>query len=145
MVSKSYEDESSKTNLTEERIYNLQEDTILDQVPTFSIHEKSPIETSPHRVLDSHESATSNSVNDQRSHLNQQGEVLINGEVEAAEPTKRTVVARKVEKKGSAIGIIHGKFNFGQKSQDSSPRKVILTVQIPQQNILFLKVIFLAQ
>lgn len=141
MVIKSFEDESSKTSLTEERVHNLEEDTISDQVPTFSIHEKSHIETSSQRVLDSHESATSNSVNDQRSNLNQQGEVLINGEVEASESTKRTVVARKVEKKGSAVGIIHGKFNFGQKSQDSSPRKVILTVQIPLWNIFFLKMI----
>lgn len=137
VVIKSYEDESSKTNLTEERVYNFEEDTISDQVPTFSIHEKSPLETSSQRVLDTHESATSNSVNDERSNLNQQGEVLINGEVEASESAKRTVVARKVEKKGSAVGIIHGKFNFGQKSQDSSPRKVILTVQIPQWNTFF--------
>ncbi|XP_057773612.1 MAP3K epsilon protein kinase 1-like isoform X2 [Salvia miltiorrhiza] len=125
VVSKSYEDESLKTNLTEERTNNLEEDTISDQVPTFVIHEKSPIETSSSRLLDSHESATSNSVEDQRSNLNQQGEMLINGVVEGAESTKRTVVARKVEKKGSAVGIIHGKFSFGQKNQDSSPRKAV--------------------
>ncbi|KAH6831363.1 mitogen-activated protein kinase kinase kinase 7 [Perilla frutescens var. hirtella] len=124
-VSKSYEDEISKTNLTEERTDNLEEDMISDQVPTFAIHEKSPIETSSHRLFNSHESATSNSVEDQKSNLNQQGEVLINGDVEAAESTKRTVVARKVEKKGSAVGIVHGKFNFGQKSHDSSPRKAV--------------------
>lgn len=125
VISKSHEDESSKTNLTEERTDNLEEDMISDQVPTFAIHEKSPIETSSHGLLDSHESATSNSVADQRFNLNQQGEVLINGEVEAAESTNRSVVARKVEKKGSAAGIVHGKFNFAQKSQDSSPRKAV--------------------
>lgn len=128
-VGKSYEDESSNANLTEERTDNLEEDVISDQVPTFAIHEKSPMETISHRILDSHESSISNSAEDKTSNLNQQGEVLINGEVEAAESTKRNVVARKVEKKGSSVSIEHGKFNFGQKSQDSSPRKVILTVQ----------------
>ncbi|XP_047978339.1 MAP3K epsilon protein kinase 1-like [Salvia hispanica] len=121
LVSKSYEDDSSKTNLTEERTNNLDEDTISDQVPTFVIHEKSPIETSSSKLLGSHDSE----IEDQRPNLNQQGEVLINGEVEAAESTKKTVVAKKVEKKGSAVGIIHGKFNFGQKNQESSPRKAV--------------------
>lgn len=147
MISKSHEDESSKTNLTEERTDNLEEDMISDQVPTFAIHEKSPIETSSHGLLDSHESATSNSVADQRFNLNQQGEVLINGEVEAAESTNRTFVARKVEKKGSAAGIVHGNFNFAQKSQDSSPRKVILIFKYFydfQLNLISLEVIFLA-
>ena len=123
VVSKSYEDDSSKTNLTEERTDNLEKDTISDQVPTFIIHEKSPIETSSSTLLDSHESE----IEDQSSNLNQQDEVLINGEAEAAESTNRTVVGRKVEKKGSAVGIIHAKFNFGQKNHEPSPRKVILT------------------
>ncbi|KAL1556452.1 MAP3K epsilon protein kinase 1 [Salvia divinorum] len=119
VVSKPCEDDSSKTNLTEERTNNLDEDNISDQVPTFAIHEKSPIVTSSSRLLGSHDSE----IEDERSNLNQQGEVLINGEVEAAESTKRTVVAKKVEKKGSAVGIIHGKFNFGQKNQESTTRK----------------------
>ena len=138
LVSKSYEDDSSKTNLTEERTNNLDEDTISDQVPTFVIHEKSPIETSSSKLLGSHDSE----IEDQRPNLNQQGEVLINGEVEAAESTKKTVVAKKVEKKGSAVGIIHGKFNFGQKNQESSPRKVNLTNSDPLR--LLIKHIFFA-
>ncbi|XP_042009965.1 MAP3K epsilon protein kinase 1-like isoform X1 [Salvia splendens] len=121
VVSKSYDDDSSKTNLTEERTNNLDEDTISDQVPTFVIHEKSPIETSSSKLLGSHDSE----IEDQRPNLNQQGEVMTNGEVEGAESTKKTVVAKKVEKKASAVGIIHGKFNFGQKNQESSPRKAV--------------------
>ncbi|KAL1568774.1 MAP3K epsilon protein kinase 1 [Salvia divinorum] len=121
VVSKSYEDDSSKTNLTEERNDNLEKDTISLQVPTFVIHEKSPIETSSSTLLESHESE----IEDQRSNLNQQDEMLINVEAEAAESSKRTAVSRKVEKKGSAVGIIHGKFNFGQKNHESSPRKAV--------------------
>lgn len=119
-VSKSSEDDSSNANLTEERTDNIEEDLISDQVPTFAIHEKSPMQTSSHKVDDS--------IDYKISELNQQDGMIINGEVETNESTKKNGVARKLEKMGSSVSIEHGKFNFGQKSQDSSPRKVTSTV-----------------
>lgn len=119
-VSKFYEDNA---NLNEERT-----DTVGEEVPTFAIHEKSLEGTSFHRLLDGHESSVSNSLENKASNLNQQDDGLINGEVEAAEFTNRNVVPRKVERKGSSVATGHGEFNIGQKSQDSSPKKVILTV-----------------
>ncbi|KAI3453272.1 hypothetical protein Pfo_009935 [Paulownia fortunei] len=124
-ISKSSEDDGSNANLTEERTDNLEEDVISDQVPTLAIHEKSPMQNSSHRLLDSHEASISDSAEHMTSDLNQQDEVLINGKVEPSESTKRNVVARKFEKKGVSVAIEHGKINFGQKSQDFSPRKAV--------------------
>lgn len=121
-VSKFYEDNAT---LTEERT-----DSIGEEVPTFAIHEKSLEGKSFHRLLDNHESSVSNSVESKTSNLNQQDEGLLNGEVEASEITKSNVVARKVERKGSSVATGHGELNVGQKSQDSSPKKVISTVII---------------
>ncbi|KAL8520639.1 hypothetical protein ACS0TY_011250 [Phlomoides rotata] len=116
-ANKFYEDNA---NLTEETT-----DSVGEEVPTFAIHEKSLEGTSLHGLLDSHESSVSNSVENKASNLIQQDEGLINGDLEATEFTKRNVVARKVERKGSSVVTGHGEFNIGQKSQDLSPKKAV--------------------
>ncbi|KAK4423244.1 MAP3K epsilon protein kinase [Sesamum alatum] len=122
-VSKSSELDSSNANLTKE---NLEEDVISDQVPTFGIHEKSPVQNNSNRLVDSHEASISDFA-ENTSSINQQAEVLINGEVEPAANTKRNAVARKFEKQGSSVAIEHDKLNFVPKSEDGSSLKAVKT------------------
>lgn len=124
-ISKSSEDDSSNANLTEGRTDNLEEDVILDQVPTFAIHEKSPMHFSPLKPVDSHEASVSDLAEQKTSYVNQKAEAMANGEGELADPTKQNVIARMIEKKGSPVAFEHGKVNYGPESQDCSPRKVI--------------------
>ncbi|KAI3467883.1 hypothetical protein Pfo_024546 [Paulownia fortunei] len=123
-ISKSFEDDVSNANRTEERADNLQEDVISDQVPTFSIHEKLHLQTSSNRLVDDHESS-SYAENKTTSNLDQHGELLTNGELKPPESTKTNAVATKFERDGSSVAIEHGIFSFGQKSQDYSPRKAV--------------------
>ncbi|KAL0446585.1 UNVERIFIED_CONTAM: MAP3K epsilon protein kinase [Sesamum latifolium] len=125
-VSKSSEADTSNANLTEERKDNLEEDVISDQVPTFGIREKSPMQNNSNRLVDSHEASISD-FSENTPSINQQAEVLINGEVEPAANTKRNAVARKFEKQGSSVAIEHDKFNFGQKNEDGSSLKAVKT------------------
>ncbi|GFP92560.1 serine/threonine-protein kinase sepa [Phtheirospermum japonicum] len=115
---------SSENDSTEERADNLEGDMLSDQVPTFAIHEKSTLQTSSDRQLDSHEASIFDSAEHKTSNLNQQDEMLVNGEVEPAESTRRNV-ARNSENKGGSVALQHGKTTSGQKNQNFSPRKAV--------------------
>ncbi|KAK4484077.1 hypothetical protein RD792_011297 [Penstemon davidsonii] len=124
-ISKSSEDDNSSANLTDGGVDNLEEDVSSDQVPTFGIHEKSPMQTSPHRLVDNHDASVSNLAEHKTSNLDQQAELRMNGEVELHESTKRNAVGRKFDGKGSSVAAEHGTLKFGQKSQDNSPHKAV--------------------
>ncbi|KAL6566243.1 MAP3K epsilon protein kinase 1 [Orobanche gracilis] len=107
-------------DLIEERTDNLEGNVNCDQLPTFAIHEKSLMQTSSDKQLDSHDSSITDSSEYKTSNLNQQDELLVNGEMERAEATKRNVVG-----KGNSVAIQLIKTNSGQKSQDFSQRKAV--------------------
>ncbi|KAL6579374.1 MAP3K epsilon protein kinase 1 [Orobanche minor] len=117
-ITKSSEDFNA--DLIEERTDNLEGVVNCDQLPTIAIHEKSLMQTSSDKQLDSHDSSITDSAEYKTSNLNQQDELLVNGEMEPAEFTKRNVVG-----KGSSVAIHLIKTNSGQKSQDFSQRKAV--------------------
>ncbi|PIN06315.1 MEKK [Handroanthus impetiginosus] len=120
-ISKSFEYDVSNANLNEERVDNLEEDVISDQVPTFAIREKLHMQTSSNRSVDDHES--SSYAENKTSNLDQQAEVLANGEVKPPELAQANAAAPKCERKGSSVAVEHETFNFCQKSQDYNPQK----------------------
>ncbi|GER57856.1 protein kinase [Striga asiatica] len=115
----SSEDGGFKANLIEGSKDDLEGDVISDQIPTFAIHEKSPLQPSS----DGLEASLSDSTEHKPSRVPLQDEVLINGEMEPAEAAERDFVARKFDKNGSSITIQHGKTHFNQKSHDFSTQK----------------------
>ncbi|XP_073306781.1 MAP3K epsilon protein kinase 1-like isoform X1 [Primulina huaijiensis] len=120
---------SSGTNVSnvphsEERADSLEEDMISDYVPTFAIHEKSPLQPSINSVVDSHEVPLSDFGGLEKSNLDHQPEMLINGEFERLESTKKKAVAKSVQGKVNSVNTEQDTLKFGQKSQEYSPRKV---------------------
>ncbi|XP_073129923.1 MAP3K epsilon protein kinase 1-like [Henckelia pumila] len=113
----------SNVNHSEERPNSLEEDMIADYAPTFSIHEKSPLQASLNNLVDSHDAPLSDFAGRKKSNLDHQPEMLINGEFERPESTKKKAVANTVQGKGSSVNTEQDTLKFGQKSQDYSPRK----------------------
>ncbi|KZV47026.1 hypothetical protein F511_16413 [Dorcoceras hygrometricum] len=113
----------SNVNHSEKKADNLEEDTISDYVPTFAIHEKSPLEPSLNSLVDSHEAPIPEFGGHKKSNLNHQPEMLINGELERTESTKKKSFPKTVQGKGSSVNTEQDTSNFAQKSQEYSPRK----------------------
>lgn len=113
-ASKSQKHFASGPNFVEER-ESLEEDTLLDQVPTLSIHENSSLLTGSGRL------ATSTPIEFDESQNRVREEVVMNGELPP--PELRKDVSRKHgEKETSTSGS--RPFGFGPESQDNNFQKV---------------------
>lgn len=112
-MNKSDQNQTSDSNLVEERTDNVEDDLLLDQVPTLAIHEKSSLQNSSGLVS-----------NRQRVNSDQAGannrEVLVNGEVKSPEPMMEN------GGKESSLNAGSKSFGFGKRNHDYSSQKVLL-------------------
>lgn len=113
-MNNSDQDLASDSILDEEKTDNLEDDLLLDQVPTLAIHEKSSLQNSSVRLSSDRQRVPSDQA-DASNH-----EVLVNGEVRSPEP--------KVENGGKESSLYFGSrsFGFGKRNQDDSSQKVEL-------------------
>lgn len=118
-TSKSQKNFASGPNFVEEG-ESLEEDTLLDQVPTLSIHENSSLLTGSGRL------ATSEPTEFQESHGRAHDEVIMNGEAPLAELRKDA--SRKHGEKETSTTSRSRSFGFGPESQDNSFEKVYLLI-----------------
>lgn len=114
-ASKSQKHFASGPNFVEEG-ESLEEDTLLDQVPTLSIHENSSLLTGSGRLT------TSEPTEFHESHGRGHDEVIVNGEVPLAELRKDA--PRKHGEKETSTTSGSRSFGFEPESQDNSFQKV---------------------
>ncbi|KAE8650910.1 MAP3K epsilon protein kinase 1 isoform X1 [Cucumis sativus] len=114
-ASKSQKHFASGPNFVEEG-ESLEEDTLLDQVPTLSIHENSSLLTSSGRL------ATSGPTEFHESHGRAHDEVIMNGEVPLTELRKDA--SRKQGEQETSTTSGRRSFGFEPESQDNSFQKV---------------------
>lgn len=116
--SKSNKDRDSSSTIVEERTENPEDDVQSDQVPTLAIHDKSSLQTSSGRLSGSCEVATCYPTElHEPSHMGDQKEVLMNGEVGSPDSRRKDVDSRTFEEKRDRS------FAFGPRSQDNSFQK----------------------
>ncbi|KAG6581545.1 MAP3K epsilon protein kinase 1-like [Cucurbita moschata] len=114
-MSKSQKKFASGPNSVEEA-ESLEEDTLLDQVPTLSIHENSSLLTGSGRI------ATSEPIEFHESHGRARDEVIMNGDVPSTE--LREDAARQHGEKETSTTSGNSSFGFEPESQDNSFQKV---------------------
>ncbi|KAK9275389.1 hypothetical protein L1049_022653 [Liquidambar formosana] len=122
-ISKSDKDHGSDCNIVEERAENPEDGVLSDQVLTLAIHEKSAIRTSSVRLSANGEVAPYPVELHESSHMGDQDEVLMNGEVGSPDSGRKNAVVRKHEGKASSVHADNRSFGFGLKSQDNSLQK----------------------
>ena len=114
-MSKSQKIFASGPNSVEEA-ESLEDDNLLDQVPTLSIHENSSLLTGSGRI------ATSEPIEFHESHGRARDEVIMNGDVPSTE--LREDAARQHGEKETSTTSGNSSFGFEPESQDNSFQKV---------------------
>ncbi|OMP05200.1 hypothetical protein COLO4_08995 [Corchorus olitorius] len=117
--SKSDHDHSADNNLPQERIDNVDNDLLSDQVPTLAIHEKSSLQSSSGRLsVKNVVAALGPHVQD----ISHQDEVMMNGDVVSPE-SKRKHADKRQGGKGGSIDFESKSFGFGTRTQDAAQQK----------------------
>lgn len=113
-MDKADQDEASNSNVVEDKTDNVEDDLLLDQVPTLAIHETSSLQNSSLGVSSDRQRVPSDQA-DASNH-----EVLVNGVARSPEP--------KLEngRKQSSLYIGSRPFGFGKRNQENSTQKVEL-------------------
>ncbi|KAK6253059.1 hypothetical protein QUC31_014779 [Theobroma cacao] len=119
-TSKSDYDHSADNNLLGERIDNLDDDLLSDQVPTLAIHEKSSLQSSSGRISVKNVVAALGPA--QLHEISHQDEVIMNGEVGSPE-SKGKHMEKRHGGKGSSIDIDNKSFGFGPRTHDASVQR----------------------
>ncbi|MCD7469787.1 MAP3K epsilon protein kinase 1 [Datura stramonium] len=130
-TSKSEEVDGSSSTHIEGRSDKIEDQFTSDQVPTFAIHDKSPIQSCADGLAVNNESALQSSTD-----LGDPEKVFANGELESSESRGGNIVGRKVEEKGHGINAYSASSSSGQKNPDYSPRKAVKTSVVSQGNEL---------
>ncbi|XWS68496.1 hypothetical protein CRYUN_Cryun04dG0095500 [Craigia yunnanensis] len=113
-------DHSADNNLLEERINDLEDDLLSDQVPTLAIHEKSSLQSSSGRLSVKNVVAAFGPA--QLHEISHQDEVMMNGDVGSPE-SRRKHTEKRHGGKGSSTDMENKSFGFGPITQDSSLQK----------------------
>ncbi|XWS63320.1 hypothetical protein CRYUN_Cryun06bG0085000 [Craigia yunnanensis] len=113
-------DHSAYNNLLEERINDLDDDLLSNQVPTLAIHEKSSLHSSSGRL--SVKNVVAALVPAQLHEISHQDEVMINGDVGSPE-SRRKHRKKRHGGKGSLIDIENKSFGFVPIAQDAGLQK----------------------
>lgn len=114
----SIEDKDAKHDLLEDVNANPEEEISSDQVPTLTLQEKLPINSSSVKLSSNDEAATSTEL-----HESSQEKMLNNGDLGSPNSRKKNIVARNFEVKGS-FHVEQGSSTSAVKSHDYSPTKV---------------------
>ncbi|KAG8644129.1 MAP3K epsilon protein kinase 1 isoform X2 [Manihot esculenta] len=120
-VSNSDKDHSSDFGIIEERTDKLEDDLQSDQVPTLAIHEKTSFQNGSIGLCTNKVAAACAS-HPGSSHLNDQDESVMNGEVESRDASGKSV-DRKHGGKGSCNNVENKPFGFAPSRQDIGLQK----------------------
>lgn len=121
-VSNSDKDHSSDFGIIEERTDKLEDDLQSDQVPTLAIHEKTSFQNGSIGLCTNKVAAACASLPGS-THLNDQDESVMNGEVESRDASGKSV-DRKHGGKGSCNNVENKPFGFAPSRQDIGLQKV---------------------